>query len=419
MAYLDARSTTQAPVLHGGASAPAAARPADARYIVDLVTGPGALDPFRRPIRDLAEKALAPAPGAGFAWSKAALDHLGSDTAGSGLALVWRHAAEDGNEDLTLVGAFAQANHPLVPGFSALQTRTWKHIFGFLGTPLLHEKHATQALTAYFDWVFGPANRASSLVFEQVPGTGPFAATLNDVVARRAMPVRVLAGFERAMLEVPPGVDDYLAASLPRKRRKEFRRLKARLGELGALRLSCFARGDDLQRWLNDFYALEGRGWKGRAQTSLSCDPAWTGFFDTAYAAFDDAGEALIWKLCLDGAPVAMMLGAKDGRRAWLHKIAFDEAYARFSPGVLLVLEIMNACAESGDIDTIDSCAQSDHPMINQIFRERLALQDVLVGRPSQSAPAFAASLAATRLRRDGREAAKRIYHKFIKGGAK
>ena len=419
MGHTATRSEVLSPVVDDSVSTQHVTLSKPVRLIVDLVSGPGAIEPFRRPMTELAGKALAPAQGAGFAWSKAALDNLDAGDARAGVALVWRHGTGDGDEELALIGAFPQSSHALVPGFSMRQLRTWKHIFGFLGTPLLHADHAADALIAYFDWVFGPVNGAASLLFEQVPADGPFAAALEEAMERRAMPSRVLADYERAMLEVPASVDDYLTASLPRKRRKEFRRLKARLGELGDLRFSSFETGDDLGRWLSDFYALEGRGWKGRAQSSLSCDPAWNGFFDTAYGAFHDAGDAMIWKLSLDDVPVAMLLGAKEGRRAWLHKIAFDEAHARFSPGVLLVLEIMRACAESGDIDTIDSCAQTDHPMINHIFRERLALRDILVGAPSQGGTAFAVSLAASRARRDGREAAKRIYHKFIKGGAK
>ena len=141
--------------------------------------------------------------------------------------------------------------------------------------------------------------------------------------------------------------------------------------------------------------------------------------FDTAFSELCDAGDALIWKLTLDGAPVAMTLGAKSGRQAWLFKIAHDEDYARSSPGVLIILEVMEALAQSGEVDMIDSCAQSDHPMINHLWRERLKLHDVMIGRPGQSRPVFDALHRLTRLKRDGRELAKRLYKTYLKGGAK
>ena len=51
-------------------------------------------------------------------------------------------------------------------------------------------------------------------------------------------------------------------------------------------------------------------------------------------------------------------------------KIAYDEAYARFSPGVLLELDNLDLLAR-GDIDWMDSCAAENHPMIDSLWGER------------------------------------------------
>ena len=285
--------------------------------------------------------------------------------------------------------------------------------------PLVHREHAVDVLAAFFKWVFGTAENATSLRLDQVPVSGLFADVLSRAAAAAGLPVRRLDSHERAVLAVPESVDDYLTDALPRKRRKEFRRLRARLGEQGKLEVRQFKPGDDLTRWLNEFYALEGRGWKGRAGTSLSCDPAWSGFFDVAFAEFEAGGDVLIWKLTLDGAPVAMILGAGGGRRAWLFKIAHDENYARYSPGVLVVLDAMEALARAGEFDMIDSCAQADHPMINHLWRERLQLHDVMIGRPGQAAPVFGMLYLLTRFKRAARALSKRLYRQFFKRGAK
>jgi hypothetical protein len=58
---------------------------------------------------------------------------------------------------------------------------------------------------------------------------------------------------------------------------------------------------------------------------------------------------------------------------AFSYKTAFDEAYARFSPGVLLQCENL-ALLERPGIAWTDSCAAADHPMIDHIWRERLAI---------------------------------------------
>jgi hypothetical protein len=54
-------------------------------------------------------------------------------------------------------------------------------------------------------------------------------------------------------------------------------------------------------------------------------------------------------------------------------KTAFDERYARFSPGVLLQLENL-ALLDREDIEWCDSCAAPDHPMIDGLWTERRAI---------------------------------------------
>jgi hypothetical protein len=55
---------------------------------------------------------------------------------------------------------------------------------------------------------------------------------------------------------------------------------------------------------------------------------------------------------------------------AFTFKIAFDEDFARFSPGVLLQLEYLKVL-DRDDIGWTDSCAVEDHPMINSLWKER------------------------------------------------
>ncbi len=391
----------------------------DPRYLVDCIRDAEHFEAFKRSLRELAEQAIEPAPGARFAWSKAALTHLTNDAAEGRVALVWRYAANEAGDPLRLVGAFAVEMERPLPGFSLRRAKSWKHLFSFSGVPLLHRDHARETLDAYFKWVFGPDVNAAGLLLEQLPVRGPFAEALAQATDAAGLQVCSIDRHERAILAVPDSVDDYLTNSLPRKKRKEFRRLRARLSEQGDLQMHQFGEGDDLTRWLSDFYALEGRGWKGRAQSSLSCDPAWSGFFDVAFSELQEAGDALLWKLTLDGTPIAMTIGAGSGRHAWLFKISYDESHARFSPGVLIVLDVMEALARSGKFETVDSCAQADHPMINHLWRERLELHDVMIGRPGQSKPVFAALHRLTRLKRDGRAFAKRLYKTYLKGGAK
>jgi hypothetical protein len=55
------------------------------------------------------------------------------------------------------------------------------------------------------------------------------------------------------------------------------------------------------------------------------------------------------------------------------YKTAFDEDYARFSPGVLLQYENLSLL-ERDDITYCDSCAAQGHPMIDSLWTGRRAI---------------------------------------------
>ena len=61
-------------------------------------------------------------------------------------------------------------------------------------------------------------------------------------------------------------------------------------------------------------------------------------------------------------------------------KIAFDEHYARFSPGVLIQIENLQLL-ERADIAWTDSCAIENHPMINSLWTERRSIVRVTIPR--------------------------------------
>ena len=64
-------------------------------------------------------------------------------------------------------------------------------------------------------------------------------------------------------------------------------------------------------------------------------------------------------------------------------KTAFDERYARFSPGLLLQLENLDLLTRPG-IDWADSCAVQGHSMIERIWSEkrRVISRNIALGGP-------------------------------------
>jgi hypothetical protein len=87
----------------------------------------------------------------------------------------------------------------------------------------------------------------------------------------------------------------------------------------------------------------------------------------------------------LDGRPLAMLATFLSPPGAFSFKTAFDESFARFSPGVLLQRDNLELLVRPG-IEWVDSCAAQDHPMIDHFWRERrtVARHSIAIGGPAR-----------------------------------
>jgi CelD/BcsL family acetyltransferase involved in cellulose biosynthesis len=132
-------------------------------------------------------------------------------------------------------------------------------------------------------------------------------------------------------------------------RRSDFRRAQRRAAEQGVVSFEILSPTPaELEPLLTEAYRVEAACWKGAEQSALACDVKRGEFFRHYTAA---AAERGILRLCfmrLDGQAVAMQLAIECGQRFWLLKIGYDEAYARCSPGTLLMLHTLRYAAERG-----------------------------------------------------------------------
>jgi hypothetical protein len=132
-------------------------------------------------------------------------------------------------------------------------------------------------------------------------------------------------------------------------------------------------------------------------------------FIRTAATSMGARGNFEVMELTLNGVPIASGLVMKQGDRAFFFKIAYDETMGRFSPGVQLTLELTKRFAEDESVALVDSTANAGHPMIDHVWRERLAVGDLLV--PTRRGDPLAPTIAAMILgRRRAREAAKQLF---------
>ena len=243
-----------------------------------------------------------------------------------------------------------------------------------LSTPLVHREHMDEALDALLAWMDTAPDGVRIFGLYTITGEGPLAERLHARLAARRQPHLTELSHERAFLRVGGSAREYLAAAIPAKKRKELGRQRRRLEELGKVTLVQPESEAETSAWLDRFLVLEAKGWKGRDGSAFNRTPDGRRFFLAFMDHFRTRGRAILLALRVEDREIAMKcnLVAPDGVGSFSFKIAHDEAYARFSPGVLLEVDNVRYLHERAlGIAWMDSCAIPDHPMIDHVWRER------------------------------------------------
>jgi hypothetical protein len=216
------------------------------------------------------------------------------------------------------------------------------------------------------------------LLLPLIARQGSFAETLDRVIARYGWRSAGFGEHERALL-LPGRQSAYLDQAVSAKRRKELRRQRHRLDDIAPVRIANMTEPCLIGAGLDEFLALEARGWKGRAGTAAAEHEATYRFMASALAALAAEDKARIDRLLLGERAIAASILLRSGSGGWFWKIAYDEAFARYSPGVQLTLALTESLIGDPAIAQVDSCATPDHQMIDHLWRERLTLVDRLV----------------------------------------
>jgi CelD/BcsL family acetyltransferase involved in cellulose biosynthesis len=285
------------------------------------------------------------------------------------------------------------------------------HPYGTLCTPLLDRDMAPDAAAQLLQAARNAGARA--LILREVALDGAAMKAFDEVLRQEDLRPRVLQSHLRASLDATRGAEELLREALGPKKLKELRRQRHRLAQYGAVRFEVACRPEAVAAALETFLRLEASGWKGKRGTALMQDDGDAGFVRRATLALAERGQCEIVTLRAGGTPVAAAIVLRHQDRAFYFKLGVDEQFAKLSPGVQLTLDLTRHLCADPAIAMADSTASPDHPMINPIWRGRLAIGDVLIPlRPRD--PVVSLIRAALGLRRRVREPARRLVH-FIR----
>ena len=391
-------------------SAPVAAARFPGTDIV-LLDSADAVTPYLDALDELAASATDSNPLFEGAALQAAMQYL-VPAGAVHVALIWGDAGPDGKR--ALIGTFPYQVRRFYLGLPMTVWSIWTHIHSFLATPLVRAGQERMAIRHFF----AHADRCGAplIRFPLLEAGGAFDTALSDILAERGLPHVETGRHDRAFLKSDLDGEAYLAAHMRKKKRKEYNRLWNRLAETGALDFATHGGGADFNGWLDEFLRLESAGWKGKRGTALAERPEERAFFESMAGRARAEAKLHCAEIRLDGKPVAMLASFLSGGGAYSFKIAHDEAYAKYSPGALLMMKVIGAFLSDPRIGWVDSCAIPNHPMIDHIWAERRGIREVNVATSHRlSASLVAYTARASRLADYAWAKARAVYYRIRK----
>ena len=185
------------------------------------------------------------------------------------------------------------------------------------------------------------------VLLKRVPANSPLIGVLRHAYRWRGMVFcRPVPGCPWIPLDASWKQPEHQLSHGRRSHLRQARRIAERMGPVTSEVLSPTM--NELGPLLEEAFRVEAAGWKGRCGSAMAHDTLKGAFF-RRYAA--EACRTKMLRLCflrIGGRAAAMQLAVEYRERWWLLKVGYDEAFARCSPGALMLLETVRYAAAHG-----------------------------------------------------------------------
>jgi CelD/BcsL family acetyltransferase involved in cellulose biosynthesis len=259
----------------------------------------------------------------------------------------------------TLVVLTARSNGRLVAVLPLAETRTW-----FDGLPATRLRGLANVHSCRFDMLraAGPLGVAAVhsiwsclkklpgwnvMEFRYVP-EGAALEQLQTAASADGFPVG-----SRELWRTPyvptagwDGTWDFWIRQTGSNFRHTIRRIMRKFDDEHRLRLYRVETADSAS--LERFYEVEASGWKGGEGTAIRSQAQTRQFYDEVARGAARFGYLALYFLEIEGRPAAAHFGLRYRDRYLVPKCAYDESFAKWAPGHLIVNGILRDCAESG-----------------------------------------------------------------------
>jgi CelD/BcsL family acetyltransferase involved in cellulose biosynthesis len=160
--------------------------------------------------------------------------------------------------------------------------------------------------------------------------------------------IALIERVEAPVLNLAEGWEAVYHAKTNSKKRNLHRRRRRQLSELGRLEVVVARDLEALRPALEDAFRLHVLRWEGRPDGSGFAAPAGRRFHREVLEGLVDLDVPRIVLLKLDGRAIAFHYYLAFEGCMYVHRLAFDPAFGRFSPGLVNTLDTIEAAAEEG-----------------------------------------------------------------------
>jgi CelD/BcsL family acetyltransferase involved in cellulose biosynthesis len=194
-----------------------------------------------------------------------------------------------------------------------------------------------------------------------------------------------------AIVDTTGSFDEYFMG-LSSKARSNLRRGRRHLEDAGTLEIRVVEPLVDPEPVLSEALGLEAAGWKGDARSATLFSERATRFWRSLSQHLQRSGALRLSELRLDGALIAFSLAIQHGGRVYRMKTSYDERYSSFSPGNVLLIEMIAHAFET-EIEAIEMLG----PMLDSKQRYATDARETMILRAYRRRPASALRYAGRR----------------------
>lgn len=245
-------------------------------------------------------------------------------------------------------------------------------------TPLIHPKFLDVAWILFLTALQNTSRLPSNVYLSTINTTGLSGQALQRSISVGRLRQTTERDFLRPILTEKGGLWSYPSNVDKKKLRNIKKRLK-KLDNIGEVKFHI-TRSDDgrFSEILENFLELEASGWKGRSGTAYNCNPSTREFAQKIYNSERRAPDVEIAYLTLDDRMVAGMINFISQSTCYTDKLAHDEQYDTFGPGILLDHKFTEFVADTKRYECLNSVSDVSGP-IRYLWTERETIRDSLV----------------------------------------